>query len=278
MTHDYFETLDIPIKAGRAFLPSDGAGTPSVALVNETTANLFWPGQNPIGKRLRASADSAPWLTVVGVAKDVKQGGLDAKTGTEVYFLHSQMPQTLDGASDDMYLLIRTKGDPLSIVSQARREVQALDPTLPMADIRPLETVVFESVAQPRFITGMALLFAVVALMLAAVGTYGVLSYSVEQRTQEIGVRMALGAQARQVLGMVLRQGVGLVAIGLVLGVLLALALRQVLAGMLFGVAATDPTIFASVVVVLSVVSLMACYLPARRATRIDPLVALRSE
>lgn len=281
VTHDYFETMDIPIKVGRAFLPSDGPGTQGVALVNETTANLFWPGQNPIGKRLRAPADEEnplPWLTVVGVVKDVKQGGLDAKTGTEVYFLHSQMPQTLDGASDDMYVLIRTKGDPLSIVSQARREVQALDPTLPMADIRPLETVVFESVAQPRFITSMALLFAVVALALAGVGTYGVLSYSVEQRTQEIGVRMALGAQARQVLGMVLRQGAGLVAVGLVLGILLALALRQVLSGMLFGVAATDPTIFASVVVVLSAVSLMACYLPARRATRIDPLTALRSE
>jgi putative ABC transport system permease protein len=137
---------------------------------------------------------------------------------------------------------------------------------------------VFESVAQPRFITSMALLFAFVALALAAVGTYGVLSYSVEQRTQEIGVRMALGARGSQVLGMVLAQGAGLVVVGLILGVVLALALQRVLAGMLFGVAATDPTIFASVVVVLAAVSLIACYLPARRATRISPLVALRYE
>jgi putative ABC transport system permease protein len=159
-----------------------------------------------------------------------------------------------------------------------RERVRALDPTLPLAQVRSLERVVFESVAQPRFMTRMALLFAVVALALAAVGTYGVLSYSVEQRTQEIGVRMALGAQARQVLGMVLGQGARLVAVGLVLGVVGALALRRILAGMLFGVAPTDPTIFASVVVVLSAVSLAACYLPARRATRISPMVALREE
>jgi putative ABC transport system permease protein len=281
VTHDYLKTLKIPIVKGRGFLPSDAAGTPGVVLVNETTAKHFWPGQDPLGRRLGASAPpdvQPPWLTVVGVVKDVKQAGLEAETGTEVYFLQSQMPETLGGASDDMYLLVRTAGDPLALVDDVRREVRALDPGLPLADVRSLERVVFESVAQPRFITAMALLFAFVALALAAVGTYGVLSYSVEQRTQEIGVRMALGAQGSQVLGMVLAQGAGLVMVGLVLGVVLALALRRLLAGMLFGVAATDPTIFASVVVVLAAVSLIACYLPARRATRIDPLVALRYE
>ena len=281
VTHDYLKTLKIPIVNGRGFLPSDAAGTPGVVLVNETAAKHFWPGQDPLGRRLRNPGppdQPAPWLTVVGVVKDVKQAGLEAETGTEVYFLQAQMPETLGGASDDMYLLVRTAGDPLSLVSAVRREVKALDPGLPLADVRSLEQVVFESVAQPRFITFMALLFAAVALALAAVGTYGVLSYSVEQRTQEIGVRMALGAQARQVLGMVLAQGVGLVVIGLVLGVVLALALQRILSGMLFGVAPTDPTIFASVVVVLAAVSLIACYLPARRATRIDPLVALRYE
>ena len=281
VTHDYFQTLKIPILNGRAFLPSDAAGSPGVVLVNETTAKLFWPGKDPLGRRLRSSGppdQPLPWLTVVGVVKDVKQGGLEAKTGTEVYFLQAQMPETLGGATDDMYLLVRTAGDPLGLVSQVRREVRALDPGLPLADVRSLERVVFESVAQPRFITSMALLFAAVALALAAVGTYGVLSYSVEQRTQEIGVRMALGAQSRQVLGMVLAQGAGLVAFGLVLGVAGALALRRILAGMLFGVAPTDPTIFASVVVLLTAVSLIACYLPARRATQIDPLTALRYE
>lgn len=281
VTAGYLDTMKIPVVAGRGFLPSDGAGTPGVVLVNETTAKLFWPGQDPIGKRLRGPAppdQPLPWLSVVGVVKDVKQGGLEAKTGTEVYFLHSQMPETIGFTTDDMYLVIRTAGDPLALVASVRDRVRALDPTLPLAQVRSLERVVFESVAQPRFMTRMALLFAVVALALAAVGTYGVLSYSVEQRTQEIGVRMALGAQARQVLGMVLGQGARLVAVGLVVGIVGALALRSILAGMLFGVAPTDPTIFASVVVVLSAVSLAACYLPARRATRISPMVALREE
>ena len=281
VTHDYLETLKIPVVKGRGFETSDAAGTPGVVLVNETTAKLFWPNQDPLGRRLRAVAPpgvTPPWLQVVGVVKDVKQAGLEAETGTEVYFLQPQMPETLGGASDDMYLLVRTAGDPMSLVDEVRREVRALDPSLPLADVRSLDRVVFESVAQPRFITFMALLFAAVALALAAVGTYGVLAYSVEQRTQEIGVRMALGAQARQVLGMVLAQGAGLVAVGLVLGVAMALALQRILSGMLFGVAATDPTIFASVVVLLSAVSLLACWLPARRATRISPLVALRYE
>jgi putative ABC transport system permease protein len=281
VTAEYLDTMKIPVVSGRGFLPTDGAGTPLVVLVNETTAKHFWPGQDPLGKRLRAPAPPdapLPWLTVVGVVKDVKQGGLEAETGTEVYFLHSQMPETVDFTTDDMYLVIRTAGDPLALVGTVRERVRALDPSLPLAQVRSLERVLFESVAQPRFMTRMALLFALVALALAAVGTYGVLSYSVEQRTQEIGVRMALGAQARQVLGMVLGQGARLVAVGLVLGIVGALALRRILAGMLFGVAPTDPTIFASVIVVLSAVSLAACYLPARRATRISPMVALREE
>ncbi len=277
----YLDTMKIPVVDGRDFQPQDGAGTPGVVLVNQTLAKLFWPGQSPLGRRLRAPGpddDPNPWLTVVGVVKDVKQGGLDVKTGTEIYFLQSQSPETLGFTTDDMYLLVRTSGDPMALVGSVRDAVRSLDPTLPLADVRSLERVVFESVAQPRFITRMALLFAVVALALAAVGTYGVLSYAVEQRTQEIGVRMALGAQARQVLAMILGQGARLVAVGLVLGVVGALALRQILAGMLFGVAPTDPTIFASVIVVLSAVSLAACYLPARKATRISPMVALRQD
>jgi putative ABC transport system permease protein len=279
VTAGYLDTMKIPVVSGRGFLPSDGPKTPGVVLVNETTAKLFWPGQDPIGRRLRPLAapdQPLPWLTVVGVVKDVKQGGLEVKTGTEVYFLHSQMP--VGSTTDDMYIVVRTAGDPLALVGAVREKVRALDPSLPVAQVRSLERVVFESVAQPRFMTRMALLFALVALALAGVGTYGVLSYSVEQRTQEIGVRMALGAQARQVLGMVLGQGARLVAVGLVLGIVGALALRQILAGMLFGVAPTDPAIFASVIVVLSAVSLAACYLPARRATRISPMVALRQE
>jgi predicted permease len=281
VTRDYFRTLDIPVLAGRVFSNSDAKGTPGVVVVNQTLANLFWPGQSPLGRRVKAPGGpsaEAPWLTVVGVVKDVKQGGLDKKTGTEMYFLADQAPDTVGGAPDTMYLMLRTAGDPLALVSPVRDEIRRLDPALPLADVRPMDQVVFESVAQPRFVAFMVLVFAVVALALAAIGTYGVLAYTVEQRTREIGVRMALGAQARQVLRMILAQGAWLVGLGLLLGVAGALLLRKVLASVLFGVTPTDPMILGAVVLVLSFVSFLACYLPARRATRVDPLVALRNE
>jgi putative ABC transport system permease protein len=220
----------------------------------------------------------APWLTVVGVVKDVKQGGLDKKTGTELYVRTDQSPETVGGAADTMYLMLRTSGDPLQLVAPVREEIRRLDPALPLADVRPMTDVIFASVAQPRFVAFMVLVFAIVALALAAIGTYGVLAYTVEQRTQEIGVRMALGAQARQVLQMILAQGAWLVGLGLVLGVAGSLALRKVLASVLFGVTPTDPVILGTVVLVLSAVAFAACYLPARRATRVSPLVALRNE
>jgi putative ABC transport system permease protein len=266
---------------GRAFSTSDAKGTPGVVLVNQTLANLFWPGQSPLGKRVKTPGGpnaETPWLTVVGVVKDVKQGGLDKKTGTELYFLTDQSPDTVGGAPDTMYLMLRTEGDPLRLVDSVREEIRRLDPALPLADVRPMTDVIFASVAQPRFVAFMVLVFAVVALALAAIGTYGVLAYTVEQRTQEIGVRMALGAQARQVLQMILAQGAWLVGLGLVLGVAGSLALRKVLASVLFGVTPTDPVILGTVVLVLSAVAFAACYLPARRATRVNPLVALRNE
>ncbi len=177
-----------------------------------------------------------------------------------------------------MYLAARTPRDPISLASPLRTEIRRLDPSLPVAEVKPMTQVVYESVGQPRFIAFLVLIFAVVALALAAIGTYGVLAYMVELRTREIGVRMALGAQGGQVLQMILSQGAWLVGSGLLLGVVGALALRRALASVLFGVAPTDPAIFATVLVVLSVVGFLACYLPAHRATRVDPLVALRQE
>jgi putative ABC transport system permease protein len=179
---------------------------------------------------------------------------------------------------DTMYLAVRTQRDPMSLVSSIRAEIRRLDPALPVAEIRTMEQVVYESVGQPRFVAFLVVIFSLVALALASVGTYGVLSYMVELRTREIGVRMALGAQVRQVLQMILAQGAWLVGTGLVLGVAGAIALRRVLASVLFGVAPTDPVIFAAVFLVLAFVGLVACYLPARRATKVDPLVALRQE
>jgi ABC-type antimicrobial peptide transport system permease subunit len=254
-----------------------------VAVINQAMAKTFWPGKSPIGQRLRAPsgpppAKDLPWVTVVGIVGDVKQGGLDRKTGTEIYFLLDQTPETLGDVPRTMYLALRTPQDPMSLAGAARGEIRRLDPSLPVAEVKPMTRVVYESVGQPRFIAFLVLIFAVVALSLAAVGTYGVLAYTVELRTQEIGVRMALGAQAVQVLRMVLKQGAWLVGSGLLLGVLGALALRRTLASVLFGVAPTDPGIFAAVLVLLAMVGFLACYLPAQRAMRVDPLVALRRE
>jgi putative ABC transport system permease protein len=278
VTRDYFKTLGIRLVEGRLFAPTDARGTPGVVVINQAMAKVFWGSRSPIGDRIKAPDDKAPWLTIVGVAADVKQGGLDHKTGTEVYFLADQTQESIGGVARTLYLVLRTPGDPLRFAVPVRSEIRRLDPSLPVAEVRPMTQVVYESVGQPRFIAFLVLIFAVVALTLAAIGTYGVLSYMVELRTREIGVRMALGAQAGQVLQMILAQGALLVGSGLLLGVAGALALRRALASVLFGVAPTDPAIFATVLLVLSLVGLLACFLPAHRATRVDPLVALRQE
>ncbi len=281
VTRDYFRTMKIPLISGRIFGPTDAQGSPGVVVVNQTLANVFWPHQNPLGKRLRGPGpDDAPlpWLTVIGVVADVKQGGLDQKTGTELYFLQDQTAQTVGFSADTMNVVVRTQRDPLALAGMVRQEVRRMDPALPLAGMRPMDDVLFESIASPRLLMVLVMLFAAVALVLAAIGTYGVLSYAVEQRTREIGIRMALGAQVGQVLRMILSQGAVLVGIGLALGVLGALALQKVLASLLFGVAPTDPLIFGLVVALLALVSLLACWWPARRAARVDPLVALRYE
>ncbi len=278
VTRDYFKTMGIRLVEGRLFGPTDARGTTGVVVINQTMAKVFWPTRSPLGDRIKAPSDKAPWLTIVGVVADVKQGGLDHKTGTEVYFLADQAQESVGGVGRTLYMVMRTPGDPMRLAAAARGEIRRLDPSLPVSSVEPMTRVVYESVAQPRFVAFLVVIFAVVALALAAIGTYGVLAYMVELRTREIGVRMALGAQASEVLQMILSQGAWLVGSGLVLGVIGALALRRALASVLFGVAPTDPAIFATVLLVLSVVGLLACFLPARRATRVDPLVALRQE
>jgi putative ABC transport system permease protein len=281
VTRDYFKTMKIPLIEGRLFEPTDAAGSPGVVIVNQTLAKVFWPNQSPIGRRVRAPGpDDAPppWLTVIGVVADVKNGGLDQKTGTELYFLQDQTAETAGFSADTMNVVVRTQRDPLALADMVRQEVGRMDPALPLAGLRPMEEVLFKSIASPRLLMVLVMLFAAVALALAAIGTYGVLSYAVEQRTREIGIRMALGAQVGQVLRMILSQGAVLVGLGLALGVAGALALQKVLASLLFGVTPTDPLIFGTVIVLLALVSLLACWWPARRAARVDPLVALRYE
>lgn len=280
----YFETLGIEVVAGRGFSSTDAAGAPPVVIVNREMAERFWPDQQAVGRRVRRGwyGDEEPWHTVVGVVEDVKQGGMDQEPGTELYFLHHQVPDALaaveGGAPRTMNLVVRTDGDPMALAGSVRSALAELDRTLPLADLRPMEEVVSGSLERRRFLALLVGLFAALALLLAAIGTYGVLAYAVEQRRFELGVRMALGAEARRVLLEVLGRGMVLAGTGLFLGLAGALALRRVLAAHLWGVEPTDPATYAAVAAVLAVVALAACTIPARRAMGVDPVVVLKAE
>lgn len=278
VTPGYFRAMRISLVDGRLFEPSDGPGAPGVVVVNRTMARTFWPGRSAVGRRLRAAGPEGPPLTIAGVVEDVKQGGIAQRTGTEIYFLHSQALEAAGALPQTLYVVLRFQGDPGTLLAAARAEVRRLDPAVPVSDVRMLDEVVRASTGRSRLLTRLVLLFALAALALAAVGIYGVLASLVEQRTREIGVRMALGAQAQQILRMILSQGAWLVGTGLALGVAGALALRTVLAGVLFGVAATDPAVFGAVLLVLAAVAVLACWLPARRAMKVEPAEALRGE
>jgi predicted lysophospholipase L1 biosynthesis ABC-type transport system permease subunit len=216
-----------------------------------------------------------PWLTITGIVKDVKQGGLEEETGTELYFLYPQVAAA-GFAPRTMNVVIRTQGDPLTQAAAVRRVMRMLDPSLPLANLATMNDVIRESVARPRFITLLLAIFATVALALAAIGTYGVMAYSVAQRRQEIGIRMALGARGRTVLAMMLSQGFIVAGAGLLIGIGGAFALTKLLTSLLFNVSTTDPTAFVSAPLILALVALLACYIPALRATRVDPATVLK--
>jgi predicted lysophospholipase L1 biosynthesis ABC-type transport system permease subunit len=238
-------------------------------LVSETTARRFWPGEEPIGQVLRASW--GPSVVVAGVVADVRHQGLAEQPAPAVYLPQSIAPRLL------ATLAVRTAGDPLVLVGPIRQAILELDPNQPIRHIAPLTGVISESIARDRFFTVLFGIFGGLALVLAAVGVYGVLAYSVGQRIQEIGVRMALGARAADVLGMVLREGVFLIVVGIALGALSSLLLTRALHGLLYGVSTKDPVAFVLAPGILAGVALLACYVPARRATRIDPIIALRN-
>ncbi|MGE3275015.1 MAG: ABC transporter permease [Vicinamibacterales bacterium] len=274
-TAGYFDTMGIPILDGRAFERTDVTRGP-VVVVNEALARRFYPGQSPVGRRLRPGPD-LPWFTIVGMAKDVKQGGVDQETGTEIYFMFEQaaaagFPQA------GMNVVMRSNLPSDSLRGAVDQAVREADPTLPVIRFRAMDEVFAESVSRPRLLANLLAIFAGLALLLAAIGTYGVLSYMVTERRREIGIRMALGAEQGSVLQMVLRQGLGLTLAGLATGIVLAFALNRLLASLLFGVAPSDPGTFAAVAATITVVALVACFLPARRATRVDPMMVLREE
>ncbi|MEP6691037.1 MAG: ABC transporter permease [Gemmatimonadaceae bacterium] len=275
ITSDYHRTLGIPIVRGRTIAPSDRPGTPVVAVINQSAARQFFPGEDPIGKRIEMGwiALSEPVNgTIVGVAGDVKGFGLDQEARPEVDFSMTQLPLP------SMSIVLRTDLATASLVAAARREVRALDATLPIADVRPLEQMVADSVSQPRFYMVLLGLFAGVALLLAAVGIGGMMSFAVAQRTREIGVRVALGASRGGVISLVVGEAMRLAAAGVVIGALAAAALSRAMASLLFGIGPRDPLTFAFAAVLLAGVALAATLLPARRAASVDPAIALRAD
>jgi putative ABC transport system permease protein len=266
----YFHTMGIPLRAGRVFAESDREH--QVALVSAQTAERLWPGQSPIDKRFRIGDDSSPLMTVAGVVGDVHGVSLSKKPSLTVYVPYWQRNFNQES------LVAKTAMDPRAAAAAIRAAIRQVDPELPVPAFKTMNEIVSGSVAQRRFQMTLVLLFAAVAMLLACLGIYGVVSYSVAQRANEVGIRMALGARSGAIRGMVLRQALLPVAAGLGAGVLASLALGRVLGSMLFGVNAADPITIVAVVALLSFVAAAASYIPARRATLIDPLNALRYE
>ncbi|HVG29690.1 MAG TPA: ABC transporter permease [Pyrinomonadaceae bacterium] len=270
---NYFSALGIPVRQGRSFTTQEAAEDRHTIVISEALARKHFPGENPVGKRIAVEMmDNPPMNEIIGVVGDVRYDKLDGETFPMVYWTHPQLTYS------EMTFVVRTEVDPSSLADPARRVVQSIDPQQPVADVRTMESWVGESVARARFGTLLLTVFSCLALLLAAVGIYGVMAYTVVQRQQEIGIRMALGAQRRDVLRMIMRQGMGMTLVGVALGLAGGLALTRVISGLLFGVSATDPVTFAGVALLLTVVALVACLVPARRATRVDPMIALRYE
>jgi predicted permease len=271
----YFSTVGTPLLCGRDFLESDTADSLPVTIINSAMAKKYWPGGDPLGKQVGPGSPLYPAATIIGIIADTKRLSLREEPAPEMFVLYNQKvwPSLLT-----MDVVLRTKINPGSASSSAREAVRSVDPDLPLAKIATLETLVDDSVTQQRFAMLVLGAFGVLALVLASIGMYGVISYSTMQRTQEIGIRMALGAQRRTILAMVLNHGGRLAALGIAIGFVAALAMTHVIASFLYGVQPADPATFAAVALLLSAVALLACYLPARRAMRVDPTIALRYE
>ena len=277
VTPNYFSTMGIPLLSGRDFTRRDLPDTQPVAIVNNAFARKFWPNGNAMGKRISFSANNPKWYEIVGVVGNVKHRGLDIADSPEIYIPAFQ-PLFAGGNVPSLYLAVRTVNDPAAVANTMRSEVAAIDRDQPVASLMTMDQRISDSVAPRRFNMFLLGLFATLALVLAAIGIYGIMAFSVVQRTHEIGVRMALGASTSDVLKLILRNGFKLALIGIVVGLLVAFAATRVLSTLLFGVSATDPTIFLIDALLLALVALAACLVPAMRATKIDPLISLRYE
>ncbi len=270
----YFAMMNIALREGRIFSDSDGASTPPVAVISESLAGRYFPGESPLGRKIKVgAADSAsPWLTITGIVADVHYSWIEKDYIPTLYSLYSQAPKL------NSSLLVRTDGNPLAVVSAVRSEIAAVDPDLPLFNIKPLDTVITESIVGIAYVAALMGAIGIIALVLASVGVYGVMSYSVSERTREIGIRMAMGATRGQIQQLIIGNGLRLTAIGMAIGLPIAFALTYGLSSLLFGVTANDPASFIGLPILLASVALLASYLPARRALRVDPLTALRYE
>jgi predicted permease len=265
----YFETMGIALQAGRAFGENDWRST---IVVNETLAHLFWPGENAVGKHVRSRGSNDPWIEVIGVTRDVRHYGLEGEVRPEIYIPFYAMPECSIG------IVVRTKGDPAALAPTVRALLQEQDPTLPIAGLTTMEERIKQSLSLRRTYSGMTATFALIAITLAMAGLYGIVAYVVGQRTREFGIRIALGAQVRDLLRLVLDEGVRLAAIGIGIGLVGGIVIGFAMSGLLAGVSPLDPIVLLVTTTLLGLIVVAACLIPARRATRIDPIIALRSE
>jgi len=275
VTPGYQAAAGIRLVRGRLLTDADQAGAPLAALVSATAAERWWPNQDPIGRHLKVPGfdnSPQPWRTVVGVVQDVKQAGLDAPHTTQIYLPHAQY------RVGDLTLVVRAKSNPLDLAPLVQGQVRELDPDQGVSNVATMDQVMSDSVASRRFSTTLLGALAGLGLLLASVGVYGVISYGVSQRTREIGIRMALGARRKDVLSLVVAQGMKLLLLGVAAGAVAAFVLTPVMSSLLFGISPSDPVTFAGSVIFLALVALLACYIPARRAAKVEPMVALRYE
>jgi predicted permease len=274
VTPDYFRTLQVPLARGRDFTDADRIDAPWVVIVNEQLVKDAFPDVDPIGRTIRSGLDSLDPMTIVGIVKDIRTRGPHRPIQAEIFMPHEQH----QGPATSLNIVMRTgAGDPLALAATAARQIRARHPQVPVR-IETLERTLETASATPRFRTVLLVVFATVALLLAIAGVYGVMAYTVSQRVPEIGLRVALGASPRDVMALVLNEGAVLVALGLVIGAALSYAGAQFISGLLFGVSARDPMVFAAVSLLVAIAALAACVVPGRRALKVDPLLALRAE
>lgn len=272
VSHDYFRTLSIRLREGRTFDDRESQNSPGTVVISEAMARRYWPGETAVGKRIGFGGDQVQWAEIAGVVSDVHHFGLSTDARPTFYFSSRQRPRNF------MTVVLRSNGDPQRYVASIRGEVRALDQNLATSSEQTMERIISDSIAVPRLVMLLFGSFAAVAMLLAALGIYGVIAYSVTQRTHEIGIRVALGAQARDVLKLVVGQGMKLTILGVLFGLAASFALTRLMTDLLFGINPGDPLTFAGIALLLSLVALLACYLPARRAMKVDPMIALRYE